>query len=283
LVRAPSLRIRLAGFVALAAVLGVLAGCGASGATGSADPTTACANAHARLTPIAAAALRPSAVVAAQSAQAAIHQLNLTLGALSGTPQDPEALINLRNGTGYLANEFRNVAALLVQSGSGLVGPLRSQGAAVFTQIDRAAAQLGAPACSATSLGRPLFGALLARATAPAGPNLTVAARTACQNIQAAYGTTQVAVDGAAARAQLERSSAALAAARTDVADVPGNRVARLRGSLTRAIAVLDAATSRVAAGASPATTTITAFARASAMLAAGFRSTGVVCAVPGS
>ena len=282
MVRTPALSARVAGLAALAGILAVLAGCGASASSGTADPSAACSSAHTSLPPVSAAAQRPSAAAAARSADAAIHRLNLSLGALSGTPQDPEAIINLRNGTGYLADEFRNVAALLTQSGSGLPGPLRSQGAAVYAQIDRAAAQLGSPACSAISLGRPLFDALLARATAPAGSNLPAAGRTACQNIQAAYGTTQVAVDVAAARAQLERSAAALAAARHDLADVPGVTGTRLRVSISLAAAILTTATGRIGTGADPATTTITAFARATAVLGAGFRSAGVVCAVPG-
>jgi len=266
--------------VALAAILAVLAACGSSG---SANPTPACTTAQSKIAPVAAAATRAGAAAAAASAGTAFGDLNLALGRLSGTSSDPEALANLRNAASVAALDYRDLASLLIQPGSGLLGPLRVQGVAAYAQIDQAAAQLGAPACSATVLGRDLFNALVARTTAPAGPVLNTAARTACLDIAAAYGTTQVAIDATAALTQLERSVAVLDAARNDLADVNGAAGERLRASITRARGILGVAAGEVAHGANPATTTTRAFAQATSVLSAGFRSAGVVCAVPGA
>ena len=265
---------------ACVAALLALAACG-----GGSGPSigSACAAASAALPPVTAAADKTHADAAARSATTTISTLNITLGAMTGPDLDPVALVNLRNATGYLADEYRNLAALLSQPGSGLIGPLRVQGTAAYAQIDRSAAQLGTPACSAVALGRPLFAALVARTTAPAGPNLPRAGAAACQNIVAAYGTTQVAIDRLAADAQLQRSAAALDAAARDVAAVPTVAGRRLRTSILRAADILNGAVTAVGRGDSPAITTTTAFARASAVLAGGFRSAGVVCAVPGT
>lgn len=269
-----------AAIVALMGALLVLAGCGGGGGPSIA---AACGGASAALPPVAAAADKTGADSAARTAATTISALNVTLGGMTGPDLDPVALVNLRNATGYLADEYRNLAALLSQPGSGLIGPLRAQGAAAYAQIDRSAAQLGTPACAAAALGRPLFAALLARTTAPAGARLPQAGTAACQNVVAAYGTTQVAIDRLAADAQLQRSAAALDAAARDVAAVPTAAGHRLRQSILRAAGILNAAVAEVGRGASPAGTTTTAFARASAELAAGFRAARVVCAVPGA
>jgi hypothetical protein len=271
---------RAAGLAAIVAALLVLAACG-GGSTPSIS--AACAAASASLPPVTAAADKAHADAAARSASASIAALNLALGGMSGPDLNPAALVNLRNATGYLADEYRNLAVLLSQPGSGLIGPLRTQGAAAYAQIDRSAAQLGMPACKAVALGRPLFAALIARTTAPAGPDLPRAGAAACQNIVAAYGTTQVAIDRRAADAQLERSAAALQAAARDVAAVQTPAGRHLRSGIVQAAGVLDGAVAAVARGADPAATTTAAFNRASALLAAGFRAAGLVCAVPGT
>jgi len=264
----------------VAALLAVLAACGSSG---PADPAPACTAAQATIAPVRAAATRPGSVGAAQAAGNAFSELNLALGRLSGTSPNPEALANLRNAAAVAALDYRDLAALLVQPGSGLLGPLKLQGAAAYAQIDAAAGQLGAPACSARNLGSALFAALVARTTQPAGPNLSTAAQTACTDIVSAYGTTQVAIDERAALTQLQRSAAVLGAAQNDLADVTGPAGARLRAAIADAVGVLGAATHAVDHGASPAVTTIRAFARATALLDEGFRSAGVVCPVPGA
>ncbi len=264
----------------LVGTLCVLAACG-----GSSSPSigSACAAASASLPPVSATTDKTRADAAARTASATISALNVALGGMTGPDLDPAALVNLRNATGYLADEYRNLAALLSQPGSGLIGPLRTQGAAAYAQIDRSAAQLGTTACGARSLGRPLFAALVARTTAPAGPNLARAGASACQNIAAAYGTTQVAIDARAADAQLERSAAALEAAATDVAAVPTPTGRRLRATIVRAAGILKGAVTAVGGGANPATASTAAFARASSLLTAGFRSAGIVCTVPGT
>ena len=127
------------------------------------------------------------------------------------------------------------------------------------------------------------FAALVARTTAPAGPDLAAAAQTACTDIGAAYGTSQVAIDQRAALTQLQRSVAVLEAARNDLADVTGTAGAHLRSAIAAAIGVLSTANHAVDDGASPATTTTRAFDQATALLRDGFHSAGVVCPVPGA
>ena len=280
MVRAHRLIPRVAGLALLAALLAVLAACGSGG---SSDPTSACTAVQAKLAPTQTATTRTGAADAARAAGDAFSQLNLALGSLGGTSPNPEALANLRNAAGVAALDYRDLAALLVQPGSGLLGPLRLQAVAAYAQIDVAAAQLGATACSARNLGRPLFDALVARTTAPAGPDLATAAQTACTDIGSAYGTSQVAIDPRAARAQLQRSAAVLGAARNDLAEVSGTAGARLRTAIGAAIAVLSAANHAVDHGGNPAATTTRAFAEAAGLLRGGFRSAGVVCAVPGA
>jgi len=280
LVRAHRLIPRVAGLALLAALLAVLAACGSGG---SPDLTSACTAAQAKLVPTQAATTRTSAADAARAAGDAFSQLNLALGSLGGASPNPEALANLRNAAGVAALDYRDLAALLVQPGSGLLGPLRLQGVAAYAQIDAAATQLGAAACSARNLGRPLFDALVARTTAPAGPDLATAAQTACTDIDSAYGTSQVAIDQRAAFAQLQRSAAVLAAARNDLAEVTGTAGAHLRSAIAAAIAVLGAANHAVDHGANPAAATTRAFAQSTELLRGGFRSAGVVCPVPGA
>jgi hypothetical protein len=280
LVRAHRLIPRVAGLALLAALVAALAACGSGG---SADATSACMAAQAKLAPVQAATNRPSAADAARAAGAAFAQLSLALSRLGGPSPDPEALANLRNAASVAALDYRDLAALLVQPGSGLLGPLRLQGVAAYAQIDAAAAQLGAPACTARDLGRPLFDALVARTTAPAGPDLATAAQTACTDIGAAYGASQVAIDQRAALTQLQRSVAVLGAARNDLADVTGTAGAHLRSAIDAAIAVLSAANHAVDHGADPAAATTRAFDQATAQLRDGFRSAGVVCPVPGA
>jgi hypothetical protein len=123
----------------------------------------------------------------------------------------------------------------------------------------------------------------VARTTAPAGVDLQIAGRAACQDIMSAYGTTQVAIDTHAALTQLQRSAAVLEAARNDLAAVRGAGGAHLRASISEASALLNAAVLAVDRGANPAVTTIRAFSRAGAALRGGFRSVGVVCTVPGA
>jgi hypothetical protein len=266
------------GIAVVVAALLMLVACGGSG---SPSIGSACATASTSLPPVTAAADKAHAEAAARSASATISSLNVALGGMTGPDLNPAALVNLRNATGYLGDEYRNLAALLSQPGSGLVGPLRAQGAAAYAQIDRAANQLGTPGCAGAALGRPLFAALVARTTAPAGPNLPRAAAAACQNIAAAYGTTQVAIDRPAADAQLERSAAALQAAARDVAAVQTAAGHRLHAALTGAAGILDSAVTAVGRGADPAATTTAAFTRTSARLAAAFRAAGVICAIP--
>ncbi len=270
----------LAGLMLVAALLVVLAACGASG---SADPTPACIAAQAKIAPVGAAGTRSSAHAAANAAGDAFTKLNLALGALPDTSSNPEALINLRNAAAVEALDYHDLALLLIQPGSGLLGPLRLQGVAAYQQIDAAAAQLGTPACGARALGRALFDALVARTTAPAGPDLRTAAQTACQDIVSAYGTTQVAIDERAAQTQLQRSAAVLVAARNDIAAVAGAPGGRLRTALATATGILTTATGAVERGANPATTTTRAFAQAAAVIQGGFRSAGVGCAIPGA
>jgi hypothetical protein len=287
LVRAHHLIPRAAGLALLAALCTVLAALctilAACGSSGSADPARACTTAQAKIPPVRAAATRAGGAAAARAAGNAFSELNLALGNLSGTSPNPEALANLRNAAGVAALDYRDLAALLVQPGSGLLGPLRVQGVAAYRQIDAAAARLGATACSAHNLGRVLFDALVTRTTAPAGPVLSTAARAACTDIGSAYGTGQVAIDERAALTQLQRSAAVLGAARNDLADVAGARGAHLRSAIAAAITVLNAANHAVDHGANPALTTTRAFARATALLNVGFRSAGVVCPVPGA
>lgn len=267
--------------IAIAIALALMtAGCGGSGTPSVAQ---ACATAGSALPPTSSAATKAGARAAGASAASAFTALNLTLGQMSTPATDPQDFINLRNSAAALAIEFRSLGVLQVQQGSGLIGPVRSTGLAYYAQIERAARGLGIPACGATALGRPLFVALAARVTAPTGPNLATAAAAACANITDAYGAEQVAVDVLAADAQLERSAAALAAAANDLAAVRTPAGARLRGDISRAAAVLAAATAAVNRGASPAATTTAAFGRASALLADGFRSAGVVCRIPGT
>lgn len=266
--------------MALAVVLGMLAGCGSSG---SADPTPACTSAQSGIAPISAAATRKNAVAAAQAAGLAFAKLNLALGALPDNSPDPEALINLRNAANIEALDYRDLALLLIQPGSGLLGPLQVQGVAAYAQIDQAAAQLATPACRAQVLGRALFSALVARTTAPAGVDLRSAGQAACQDITSAYGTSQVAIDQHAAVTQLQRSAAVLGAARNDLAAVAGAGGARLRSSIVDATAVLNAGTLALAHGVSPAVATTRAFSQAGAILRGGFRSAGIDCAVPGA
>jgi hypothetical protein len=269
----------LAQLIAAAAVcIGVLAACGGGG-----GPTiaSACAQASSQLPPVSSAADKRGAAEAARSAAETMTSLNVTLGGMSTNIGDPAALIGLRNATGYLAVELRNLASLLTQPGSGLIGPLRVLGNAAYAQVDRSAVALSIPSCSARALGHPLFTALVARTTAPAGPHLGTAAAAACQNIAAAYGTTQVAIDRLAALAQLQRSAAALHASGVDLAAVRTPAGARLRLAITRAEAVLSAAAVAVAHGAAPAPTTTAAFRAASAALRAGFHRAGISCPIP--
>lgn len=280
MVRAHRVILRTAVVVLAVGLLAVLAACGSSG---SADPESACATTHAALAPPSAARTKASAAAAAKAAGDAFSALNLAVAGLGGPSPNPEALANLRNAANIAALDYHDLAALLVQPGSGLLGPLRVQAIAAYAQIDQAAAQLGTPGCSADNLGRALFAALVARTTAPAGPNLTIAAQAACTNIVAAYGTSQVAIDERAALTQLERSAAVLDAARNDLTQVTGPAGAGLRAALDQAVAVLNRATGEVGHGASPSTTTIRAFAQASALLRTGFRSAGVGCQIPGS
>jgi hypothetical protein len=264
--------------VVAAVLVGALTACGGGGGT---TVASACARAAAQLPPVARASRKADAAGAARSAAATMAALNLTLGGMSAGSRNPAAMINLRNGTGYLATELRNLAALLTQPGSGLIGPLRVQGDAAYAQLDRSATALGVPECSAVALGHRLFTALVDRTVAPAGPNLREAGAAACQNIAAAYGTTQVAVDRLAALAQLQRSAAALDASQTDLAAVHTVPGLRLRAAIARAGATLDAAVAAVNHGAPPAGTTTAAFRGASAALRDGFRSAGIACAIP--
>jgi hypothetical protein len=116
------------------------------------------------------------------------------------------------------------------------------------------------------------------QATAPAGPDLAFAGATACTDISGAYGTTQIAIDEKAAITQLERSTAVLRAARNDLADVRSAGGAVLRATLTSAIAVLVHATQQISHGADPSRTSVTAFVRATAVLAPAFRRAHITC-----
>ena len=261
-------------------LIAILSACGRSG-----GPTVAqaCATAAAALPPIRAAAGKPTAETAARSADTTLTTLSDALGGIDSQGAATSDLINLRSGVAALAIEYRNLAALLSQPGSGLIGPLRTVGLFAYGQVDRAGAHLGTSSCSAMALGRPLFIALAARTVAPAGPNLATAGTAACQNITVAYGRSQIAIDALAADAQLERSAAALDAAANDLSAVHTAGGVHLRAEIMRASELLGAGTVAVAHGTPPALTTTTVFRRATAVLAAAFRSAGVRCAVPGA
>ena len=92
-----------------------------------------------------------------------------------------------------------------------------------------------------------------------------------------------MAIDEHAAQTQLQRSAAVLVAARNDIAAVAGAPGSRLRTALATATGILTAATGAVEHGANPATTTTRAFAQATAVIQAGFRSAGVACAISGA
>ena len=201
------------------------------------------------------------------------------------TSPNPEALANLRNAAGVAALDYRDLAALLVQPGSGLLGPLRLQGVAAYAQIDAAAAaarrarlqraQTSGARCStrswrarrhrpdpilATAAPDGLHGHR-SRPTAPARSRSTGAPRSpSCSDRPPCW----------APRATTSPTSA-------------GRPGARLRSAIDAAIAVLSAANHAVDHGANPAATTTRAFAQATAQLRDGFRSAGVVCAVPGA
>jgi len=264
--------------VVVTLLIPVLAACGGGGGT---TVASACTQASSQLPSVASAANKEHAAAAARSAATTMTALNVTLGGMSTNVGDPSALINLRNATGYLAIELRNLAALLTQAGSGLIGPLRRLGDQAYAQIGRSASALAVPSCSAIALGHPLFTALVARTTAPAGPNLTDAGAAACQNINAAYGTTQVAIDRLAALAQLQRSAAALHASEIDLAAVATADGARLRAAISEAEGILNSAATTVGHGGVPAATTTAAFRSASAALRGGFRAVGIACTIP--
>jgi hypothetical protein len=270
---------RVAGILAALVVVVVLVGCGSSGA---ADPSAACASAHAALPQAVPGATRDGLAVTANGAAGVLNTLARSLGSLPSNTPNPEALANLRNAAGVAAISFREVASLLTQPGSGLLGPLRNQGHAAYAQIQQAGTILGALACTSRGLGGGLFDVLAMRVAAPAGPNLAVAAQTACTDITSAYGTTQIAVDPRAAATQLERSTAVLRAARNDLADVTGPTGAHLRTALAQAINILVSTTGRINHGANPARTSLTAFIHTRAVLAGGFRAAGITCSIPG-
>jgi hypothetical protein len=268
---------------AIAVAIALMLALSACGGGGTPSVAQACATAGAALPPVSAVTTKAGARAAGATAASAFRTLNLTLGNMATPATDPQDFVNLRNSAAALAIEFRSLGVLQVQQGSGLIGPVRTTGLAYYAQIERAASGLGIPACSAAALGRPLFIALAARVVAPAGPDLATAGAAACANLTDAYGTDQVAVDALAADAQLERSSAALHAAATDLAAVHTPAGVALRGAIARAAAVLETATAAVNRGAPPGVTSTLAFRRSSALLLAAFRSAGVVCRIPGT
>jgi hypothetical protein len=273
--RALDLIPRLAGLALVVALVAVLVGCGSAG---TADPTTACQSAHIALPSITAGESRQRLFASANTAFDVLQTLSVNLGKLPSNSQDPEQLANLRNGAALAAVSFEEIAPLFLQPGSGILGPIVAQGRLAYRYIDRASTALGAPACTAPALGSTLLTTLGVQATAPAGPDLAFAGATACTDISGAYGTTQIAIDEKAAITQLERSTAVLRAARNDLADVRSAGGAVLRATLTSAIAVLVHATQQISHGADPSRTSVTAFVRATAVLAPAFRRAHITC-----
>lgn len=262
----------------LLAALAVLAGCGSSA---SSSPVSACNTAAAAIPVLEAHPSRAAGAAAAAKAAAALTSLSAAVANLPTNSQDPEALANLRNGTNIASVTMTEVGELLSHPGSGILGPLKTQGLLAYTQIQQAATQLGVPACDAAALGGRLLGVLAARVVAPAGTDLATAAATACQDITEAYGTSQIAVDRKSGLTQLARSTAVLQAAGIDIADVGSPRGRALRAAVTHALAILAQGQSRVAAGANPSLVTITTFRAAGDVLRGGFASAGVACAIP--
>ena len=269
---------RLAGVLAVLALLVTLVGCGSSE---SGDPIAACQSAQTALPEITSGASRSQLAAEATAAAKVLSALTVRLANLPATSPNPEALANLRNAVAVASISIQEVGELVLQPGSGILDPITTQARGAFSQIQQAAAALGAPACAARALGSTLYSTLAAKAVAPAGVNLAFAAQTACTDISSAYGTTQIAIDKKAGVTQLARSTAVLRAALNDLADVTAPAGGRLRTALTQAIHILTSSTAQISDGANPARTSVLAFTRAKPLLDAGFRSAHITCSIP--
>lgn len=249
---------------------------------GQADPDSACQAAHSRIRALSAEGSQARAALAAVQAADALRSLNLAISASTSLSPDPEAIINLRFATSIVAQAVADAGDLIASPGSGLPGEITDLGDEAFAQIQAASTGLQAPDCGAAMLGQSLFRQLMARVTAPTGPNLRQAADAACQDIETSYGTNQIAVDAPAATAQLRRSVAVLQAGLEKLADVRNAAGTGLRRKIRAASVLLEIAAAHVGAGAPPAEASVAAFTAADPILVEAFSSIGVRCRIPG-